>query len=37
MKRVADTLLLSICWCGMMVFTAVFYVALTLFPPKSRW
>lgn len=37
MKRVADVLLSSIGWCGMMVVTAVVYIALTLFPPKSRW
>lgn len=37
MKRVAYAVLSFFCWCGMMIVAAVVYVALTLFPPKSRW
>lgn len=37
MMRVAAVLLSFLCLCGMMIITAMVYIALTLFPPKSRW
>jgi hypothetical protein len=37
MKRMGKAVLWFLYWCGIMILAAVVYIALTVFPPRSRF